>query len=135
MPPHTRTVRSHMVAGGCAMLAAVATLGTAAGPALAATSSSTLGCEPIACAATYIGVPTRTLAADIATQTRRTGTLGIHVAIDQLDAALAAQLSAIVPGTDESLVMSHYTAITRHHAIHNALLDQAVTGLRGALGG
>ena len=41
----------------CAMLTAFATLGFAAGPAVAATSSPPLGCEPIACAAAYIGVP------------------------------------------------------------------------------
>jgi hypothetical protein len=131
----TPTVRSSIVAGGLAVLAAVAAAGPPAGPAGATDSAATLGCEPIACAATYIGVPRSALAADIVNETRRTGTLGTQVAIEQLDAAMARQLSASAPRIDASLLPWYRAVIARHDAIRDALLDQTVTALRGVLGG
>jgi hypothetical protein len=125
----TRTVRSSIV--GLAVLAAVAD----AGPAGATESAATLDCEPMSCAAAYIGVPRSALAADIVNETRRTGTLGTQVAIEQLDAAMARQLSASGPRFDSSLLPWYSAVIARHDAIRDALLDQTVTALRGVGGG
>ncbi len=118
-----------------AAVAAVVTLSIPANPALATDASPPLGCEPITCAADYIGVPTPTLRVDIANHAMQTGTLGTQIAIDQLDIARARQLSALPVAPDGSLDMSHWNVIARHHAIRDALLHQAVTALRGVLGG
>jgi hypothetical protein len=120
--------------GTVAVLAAVATVGISAGPAGAVGSATTLECESIACAAAYIGVPAPALAAEIVTETWRTGTLGLHVAIEELDAAMVRQLSAGAPMFDSGLVPSYRAVIARHDTIRDALLDQTVTALRSVLG-
>ena len=124
----TRIARSSAIAA-CAAIATTAVAAGAADAAFAAKSPTLLGCEPIDCAAAYIGVPSTTLAAATVNETTRTGTLGTHVAIDQLDAAMAHKLSAIAPTPSATLVMSYWVVIANHDAIRDALLDQAVTAL------
>ena len=131
----SRIVRKCALAAGCAVLATISTFGAPPRQAQAATAPPSPESDPITLAAAYIGVPTSTLAAHIVTETRQTGTLGIQVVIDQLDEAMARQLSALPPTIDESIIMAHYSVIASHHTIRDALLDQAVTGLKGALGG
>jgi hypothetical protein len=126
-----RIVRySSAIALGTA-LAAIAIAGSAATPAHASSDPAPLGCEPIECAAAYIGVSRSTLAADIVNETIRTGTLGTRVALNQLDAAMAQKLSAIAPTPSASLVASYQTVIANHDTIRDAVLDQAVSGLLG----
>jgi hypothetical protein len=117
-----------------AVCAAIATTAIAAGPADPALAASRppQDCDPIDCAAVYIGVPSSTLAADIVNETRRTGTLGTQVAIDQLDVAMAHKLSAIAPAPSGDLVMSYWVVIAGHDTIRDALLDQAVSNLINA---
>jgi hypothetical protein len=74
-------------------------------------------------------VPRSTIAAAIANETRRTGTLGTQVAIDQLDAAMAHKVSAIALAASAALVLSYWVVIANHDAIRDALLDQAVSSL------
>jgi hypothetical protein len=84
------------------------------------------GCEPIECAAAYIGVARSTLGADIVNETIRTGTLGTQVAFGQLDAAMAQKLSAIAPASSASVVASYQGVIANHDTIRDALLKQTV---------
>jgi hypothetical protein len=126
-----RIVRSSAIALGTA-LTVTALAGSAATPAHASSNPPPLGCEPIECAAAYIGVPRSTLAADIVNETIRTGTLGTQVAVNQLDAAKAHKLSAIAPALSAGLVASYQTVIANHDTIRDAVLDQAVSGLLGA---
>lgn len=126
MPHLARIARSSAIAV-CAATTAIA--GGSANAALAASSPPPLGCEPIDCAAAYIGVSRSTIVADIVNESRRTASLGTQVAIDQLDAAMAQKLSAIAPATAASLVMSHWVVIANHDAIRDALLNQAVAAL------
>jgi hypothetical protein len=93
-----------------------------------------LNCDPIACAAAYIGVPATTLAVEIATEATRTGTIGTQVAISQLDAAMSRQL-AVSDRSDPASLLFNWSILVIHDAIHDALLDQSVTALRGVLGG
>ena len=125
-----RIVRSSTIAA-CAAIATTI-VASPADPAHAASTPPSLGCEPIACAAAYIGVPRSAVAADIVNETRRTGTIGTQVAIDQLDAAMTRKLSAIASSPEASLVMSYWVVIANHDAIRDALLDQAVSYLLGA---
>ncbi len=91
--------------------------------------------EPITDAAAYIGVTAASLAAEIVNETMRTGLPGTHVAIEQLDAAMARQLSTLTPGTDANTIFATQAIIATHHAIRNAILSQTVTVLQGALSG
>lgn len=91
-------------------------------------------CDPIACAAAYIGVPATSLAVEIATEARRTGTIGTQVAINQLDAAMTRHLAASDPSDPAHQLFNWSIAMIRD-AIHDALLDQSTTALRAALGG
>lgn len=134
-PHHTVKFRTRLIAGGWMTLLSAVSVGTAADPGAAVASSPPLGCEPIACAAADIGVPATTLASEIAAEAQRTGTLGVQVAIDQLDAAMATGLAAIPPAPEGTLAASQRSVIARHHAVRDALLTQAVTALRAALGG
>ena len=92
--------------------------------------------SPSPCAAACIGALARsTLAADIVDETRRTGTIGTQ----------SPSTSSTPPGRDSSppspprptgaLDIAHVDVIARDDAIRDAFLDQAVTGLRAALGG
>jgi hypothetical protein len=123
-----RIARSSAIAV-CTAIATTAIAGSSANPALATSDPPPLGCEPIDCAAAYVGVPRSTLAADSVNETFRTGTLGTQVAIDQLDAAMADKLSAIAPEPSASLVWSYWLVIANHDAIRDAVLNQAGTDL------
>jgi hypothetical protein len=123
-----RITRSSAIAV-CTAIATTAIAAGSAGPAFAASGQPPLGCEPIECAAAYIGIPSTTLAADIVNETTRTGTLGTQVAIDQLDTAMAHKLWAIAPAASATLVMSYWVVIANHDAIRDAVLNQAVTAL------
>jgi hypothetical protein len=131
-PP--RSVRSTIAAGGLTVLTVLATVATPAGATVATGSPTTLECEPIVCAAAYIGVPAPALAADIVNETIRTGTIGAQIAIRQLDAAMTSQLTASVPSFDSGLIPAYRAVIARHDAIRDALLDQTVTALHSVLG-
>jgi hypothetical protein len=128
-----RMFRSCAVVAGCAVLAAVLLFGAPARQARAESDPPSLNRDPITMAAAFIGVSTATLAADIVNETMRTGTIGVHVAIDQLDAAMSMKLSAPEPTTDQSVIWTHYSVIVSHDTIRDALLSHAVTVPQGRL--
>ncbi|MET0459140.1 MAG: hypothetical protein ABW195_07825 [Ilumatobacteraceae bacterium] len=128
-------VHSLLLVVRCVVFASLTSFATAASGAAAAGAPPTNGSDPMTLAAAYIGVPTSTLAVDIVEETGRTGVLGLQVAVDQLDSAMAAKLSALPPTTDQGTVMAYLSVVAGHHDIRDALLDRAVTTLRGALGG
>ena len=115
----TRIARSLVVTATCAALATSALLAASVPQALAETTPPANYTDPITIAAAYIGVPTSTLATDIMDETRRTGSLGIQAAIDQLDSAMATQLSTLAPITDLNTIMAYRTTLLDHHAIRD----------------
>jgi hypothetical protein len=126
--------RSCAITGSCVALAALAPLDSSTAEARVARTPPTLA-EPITDAAAYIGVTAASLAAEIVNETMRTGLPGTDVAIEQLDAAMARQLSTLTPGTDANTIFATQAIIATHHAIRNAILSQTVTVLQGALSG
>jgi hypothetical protein len=130
----TRIVRSCAITAGCAVLATLSPFASPARQALA-NPPPPVSSDPISLAAAYIGTPTSTLAADIVNETMRTGLPGTQVAIDQLDAAMTRQLSALAPTTDSSTIMAYRSLVVAHDTIRDQLLDRTLTALKGALGG
>ena len=90
--------------------------------------------RPIACAAAYIGVPATTLAVDIVNEARRSGTIGMQVAIGQLDTAMTRQLTASDRSGPDGALLS-WSIVAVRDAIYDALLNQSFAALRSVLGG
>ena len=125
-PVLTARRRRRAVLGAVAAVA-LATLGIA-GVAGAAPPEPNplLQCNPIACAAAYIGVPASDLSSAAQAESRRTGLGGMTIVIEKLDAAEKDRLSATGPTVGPMQALARYSIVATHDALRDLLLAYAV---------